>query len=46
MYGDVTFGLRYEQYSKTLSQKIQLATNCKGYKEFLEDVALLRKTRL
>lgn len=45
MYGDVTFGMRYEQYSKILSQKIQLARNCKGYKEFLEDVDLLRKTR-
>lgn len=37
--------MRYEQYSKILSQKIQLAKNCKGYKEFLEDVELLRKTR-
>lgn len=45
MYGDVTYGMRYKQYSKILSQKMQLARKCKGYEEFKEDVALLRKTR-
>ena len=39
MYGDVTYGMRYKQYSKILSQKMQLARKCKGYEEFKEDVA-------
>lgn len=37
--------MRYEQYSKILSQKMQLARKCKGYEEFKQDVELLRKTR-
>ena len=45
IYGDVNYGMRYKQYSKILSQKMQLARKCKGYEEFKEDVALLRKTR-
>ena len=47
--GDVTYNMRYKQFSKILSQKIQQAKGCKGYKgykEFVEDVALLRKTRV
>ena len=43
--GDVTYGMQYKQFSKILSQKIQQAKGCKGYKEFAEDVVLLRKTR-
>lgn len=45
IYGDITYGMRYKQYLKILSQKMQLARKCKGYEEFKEDVALLRKTR-
>ena len=37
IYGDVTYGMRYKQYSKILSQKMQLARKCKGYEEFKED---------
>ncbi len=43
--GDVTYNMQYKQFSKILSQKVQQAKGCKGYKEFVEDVALLRKTR-
>ena len=43
--GDITYNMQYKQYSKILSQKVQQAKGCKGYKEFVEDVALLRKTR-
>lgn len=42
--GDVTYNMQYKQFSKILSQKVQQAKGCKGYKEFIEDVALLRKT--
>ena len=31
--GDVTYNMRYKQFSKILSQKIQQAKGCKGYKE-------------
>ena len=43
--GDVTYNMQYKEYSKILTKKVQLARGCKGYKEFLEDVTLLRKTR-
>ena len=43
--GDVTYNMQYKEFSKILSQKMQLARDCKGYKEFLEDVTILRKTR-
>lgn len=37
--------MQYKDFSKILSQKMQEAKDCKGYKEFAEDVVLLRKTR-
>ena len=40
-----TYGMQYKDFSKILSQKVQEAKGCKGYEEFKEDVALLRKTR-
>ncbi len=40
-----TYGMQYKDFSKILSQKMQEVKDCKGYKEFVEDVALLRKTR-
>lgn len=43
--GDVTYNMQYKQFSKILSKKVQEAKGCKGYEEFKEDVALLRKTR-
>ncbi len=41
----ITYGMQYKDFSKILTKQMQLAKNCKGYKEFAEDVALLRKTR-
>ncbi len=37
--------MQYKEFSKILSQKMQQAKDCKGYKEFKEDIELLRKTR-
>ena len=34
--GDVTYNMQYKEFSKILSQKMQLARDCKGYKEFLK----------
>lgn len=43
--GDVTYGMQYKEYSPILTKKIRQAKNCAGYKDFLEDVSILRKTR-
>ncbi len=43
--GDVTYNMQYKEFSKILSQKVQQTKGCKGYKEFAEDVADLRKYR-
>lgn len=43
--GDVTYGMRYKEYSPILTKKIREAKDCIGYKDFLSDITLLRKTR-
>jgi len=43
--GDITYGMKYEEFSKILSKQMQSVRHCKGYKEFAEDVADLRKYR-
>lgn len=44
-YGDVTYNMQYKEFSKILTRKMQSVKDCKGYKEFAEDVEILRKTR-
>lgn len=44
-YRDVTYGMRYKEFSKILSRKMRLVTKCKKYEDFRADINLLRKTR-
>lgn len=44
-YKDVTFGMRYKEFSKILSRKMMLAKDCKGYELFKADVKILRDNR-
>lgn len=44
-YKDVTYGMRYKEFSKILSRKMMLVRDCKGYEDFKADIKLLRETR-
>ena len=44
-YKDVTYGMRYKEFSKILSRKMMIVRDCKGYEDFKADIKLLRETR-
>lgn len=43
-YKSVTYGLRYKEYVKILNRKVYQTKDCIGYKDFLEDVKILKRT--
>lgn len=44
-YKDVTYGMKYKEYSKILSRKMMLVKDCKGYELFKADIKILRENR-
>lgn len=44
-YKDVTYGMRYKEFSKILSRKMMLVKDCKGYEKFKADIKILRECR-
>lgn len=44
-YKDITYGMRYKEFSKILSRKMMLVKDCKGYEDFKADVKILRESR-
>ena len=44
-YKDVTYGMKYKEFSKILSRKMMLVKNCKGYEKFKADIKILRESR-
>ncbi len=37
--------MKYKEFSKILTKQMQVVRKCKGYPEFKEDIAILRKYR-
>ena len=44
-YKDVTYGMKYKEFSKILSRKMMLVKDCKGYEKFKADIKILRDSR-
>ena len=44
-YKSPTYGMRNEDYVGILNRKIYKTKECKGYKEFLEDIKILKANR-
>lgn len=44
-YKDVTYGMKYKEFSKLLSRKMILVKDCKGYEKFKADIKILRDSR-
>lgn len=42
-YKSNTYNLRYKEYRNMLNSKIYKTRKCKGYKDFLSDINLLKK---
>lgn len=42
-YKSLTYGLKYKEYVKILNKKVYGTSKCKGYKDLLEDINLMKK---